>query len=62
MTNKISIAWTPIFGSGNRLTIVAGAQSVNSDTTKRILECQNTFQYVQAVGIAPYFTATNINN
>lgn len=62
MTNKISLAWRSIFGSGDRLTVVASAQSVNSDTTKRILECLNTYQYVQAVAIAPYFTATNINN
>jgi hypothetical protein len=63
MTNKISTIWKNIFISApQRLTVVVSTQSVNPTTTNRILTCQNTSQYVDAVAIAPYFTGNLTNN
>jgi hypothetical protein len=60
MTQTISNLWrnSSIFSSNpSRLSVVVSTQSVNADTTRRILACQNTYQYVDAVAIAPYFSA-----
>jgi hypothetical protein len=63
MTKKISNSWRKIFTTTlTRLSIVVSTQSVNADTTRRILLCQNTSQYVDAVAIAPYFTANLTNS
>lgn len=36
--------------------MVVSTQSVNADTTRRILACQNTYNFVNAVAIAPYLS------
>lgn len=64
MTNLISKIFREVFNTADnqinksRLKIIVSTQSVNADTTKRILECQNTYAYVDAVAIAPYFSFT----
>jgi hypothetical protein len=55
-TNQISTIWRSVFGSSGRLQIVVSTQSVNADTTRRILACKNTSSYVDAVAIAPYLS------
>jgi hypothetical protein len=40
---------------------VVSTQAVNADTTRRILACQNTFNFVNGVAIAPYLD-TRIND
>lgn len=58
MTQNIATLWRPIFaGKPSQLQVVVSTQSVNADTTKRILACQDTYQYVDGVAIAPYFSA-----
>lgn len=58
-TNDISTIWRGVFGSANsRLQMVVSTQSVNADTTRRILACKNTYSYVNAVAIAPYLSIT----
>ena len=62
ITNKISQIFRSVFSASDkledkqRLKIVISTQSVNADTTKRILECQNSYEHVDAVAIAPYFS------
>jgi hypothetical protein len=36
--------------------MIVSTQSVNADTTKRILACKSTQNYVDAVAIAPYLS------
>lgn len=55
-TNQISTIWRGVFGSSGRLQMVVSTQAVNADTTRRILACQNTSNYVDAVAIAPYLS------
>lgn len=58
MTQTIATLWRPIFSSDpSQLQVIVSTQSVNADTTRRILACQDTYQYVDGVAIAPYFTA-----
>lgn len=38
--------------------MVVSTQAVNADTTRRILACKNTYNYVNAVAIAPYLSIT----
>lgn len=40
---------------------MVSTQAVNADTTRRILACQNTFNFVDGVAIAPYLD-TRIND
>jgi hypothetical protein len=57
MTQIINVSWTQIFSDNPaRLIIVVSTQSINADTTNRILACQDTYKYVKAVAIAPYFS------
>jgi hypothetical protein len=61
-TNDISTIWRGVFGSKSpRLQMIVSTQSVNADTTKRILACKNTQNYVDAVAIAPYLSI-NLTN
>ena len=58
-TNQISGIWKNIFGvSSSRAKIVVSTQAVNADTTKRILACKNTQNYIYGVAIAPYLSVT----
>lgn len=62
MTQTISSIFRPLFGDNpSRLQVIVSTQAVNADTTRRILACQNTYQYVDGVAIAPYFSA-NLTN
>lgn len=61
-TNQISTIWRGVYGSDNRLNMIVSTQSVNADTTKRILACQSTYDYVDGVAIAPYLTTTLSDN
>lgn len=38
--------------------MIVSTQSVNADTTKRILTCKSTFNHVDGVAIAPYLSTT----
>lgn len=55
-TNQISAIWRNVFSNSTRLNMVVSTQSVNADTTRRILACQSTFNHVNAVAIAPYLS------
>lgn len=45
-----------------RLNIVVSTQSVNADTTRRILACENLYTKVNFVAIAPYISTTLSDN
>lgn len=55
-TNNISTIWKSVFGTDPRLHIIVSTQAVNADTTRRILACKNTYNYVDGVAIAPYLS------
>lgn len=58
-TNQISSIWRGVFGNGNsRLQVIVSTQSVNADTTRRILACKGTYGFVDGVAIAPYLSTT----
>ena len=58
-TNQISTIWKNVFGSANdRVKIIVSTQAVNADTTKRILACQNTQNFIYGVAIAPYLSVS----
>jgi len=62
MTQTISSIFRPIFNdTPSQLQVVVSTQAVNADTTRRILACQDTYQYVDGVAVAPYFGA-NLTN
>jgi hypothetical protein len=60
-TNNISTIWRGVYGNDTKLHIIVSTQSVNADTTKRILACQQTYNYVDGVAIAPYLS-TSLND
>jgi hypothetical protein len=62
MTQEIASIFRPVFSNTpSRLQMVVSTQAVNADTTSRILACQDTYQYVDGIAIAPYFSATLTN-
>lgn len=61
-TNQISAIWRGVYGSDSRLQMIVSTQSVNADTTKRILACQSTYNHVDGVAIAPYLSTTILDN
>lgn len=58
ITQKISDIWKDVWSHSSRLHIVVSTQAVNADTTRRILACENGYQKVDAVAIAPYLSVT----
>jgi hypothetical protein len=57
-TNQISAIWRSVFSNSPRLNMLVSTQAVNADTTRRILSCQNTNNFVDGVAIAPYLSIT----
>jgi hypothetical protein len=58
-TQNISDIWRAVWSSpsdSSRLKIVISTQSVNADTTRRILACENGYKKVDMVAIAPYLS------
>ena len=59
ITQNVSLLWRNVWSSPTdsaRLKIVISTQAVNADTTKRILACENAYQKVDFVAIAPYIS------
>jgi len=64
-TQNISSIWRSIWSNSSdstRLNIVISPQAVNADTTRRILACENGYQKVDFVAIAPYLSITLLDN
>ena len=64
-TQNISDVWRSIWSSPSdsaRLKIVISPQSVNADTTRRILACENGYKKVDFVAIAPYLSIKLLSN
>ena len=57
-TKNISDIWKAVWSADPRVNIVVSTQAVNADTTRRILACENGYQKVDFVAIAPYLSIT----
>jgi hypothetical protein len=59
ITQKVSNLWKSVWSTPEnigRVKIVISTQSVNADTTRRILACENGYKKVDFVAIAPYLS------